>query len=98
MELLIDVILPVMLYVVAIILLIILIIVGLKLIKILDKVDRIAENVEEKVNTFNGAFRILKTAADGVASIGDSIVSGITNVVSRFIKNKNKSYEEEDYE
>lgn len=98
MELLINVILPVMLYVVAIILLIILIVVGIKLIKVLDRVDAIAENVEEKIDTFNGALRILKTASDGVANIGESIVCGVSNIVSKFIKNKNENYEEEDYE
>ena len=45
---LLDLYLPVLLYVVGIILLIVLIILGIRLIQILNKVDRVVDNVEEK--------------------------------------------------
>ena len=88
-----NVLLPVILYIVAIILLIVLTIVGLRVIKILDKVDRVLDNVEEKVNSFNGAFSVLTRAADGFANITDSVVFGVSSAVSKIF---NKFKKEED--
>ena len=99
MEAFVNVFLPVILYIVAIILLIILIIVGLRLIKILDKVDKIVDNIDEKVNTFNGAFSVIKRAADGVQSISDSFVFAATSAIAKVFGKFRKNYdEEEDYE
>ena len=99
MEFLVEVLLPVILYVVAIILLIILIILGIRLIKVLNKVDRVMDNVEEKINTFDGALAVLKTASDGVASITDNLVFGVTSAISKiFGKFRGNYKEEEDYE
>ncbi|MCI8460411.1 MAG: hypothetical protein HFE81_03335 [Bacilli bacterium] len=91
-----SVFLPIILYIVAIILLIILIVLGIKCIAILDKIDRVVDNIEEKVNTFNGALSIIGKVSDGIASIGDSVIFGITSAVSK-IFNKVKSKEENDY-
>ena len=79
---------------VAIILLIVLTIVGIKLISILDKVDKVVENVDEKVNSFNGLFSVLGRTADGLASISDSIVFGVSSAVSK-VFNKYKKKEED---
>ena len=99
MEFLVDVLLPVILYVVAIILLIILIVLSIRAIKILNKVDRVVDNIEDKVNSFNGAFSVLKTASDSIASITDSFVFGITGAISKlFGKFKGNYKEDEDYE
>ena len=70
--------LPIILYIVGIILLIVLIILGIKCIGILDKVDRVVDNIEEKVNTFNGAISIISKFSDGISSIVDSFIFVIT--------------------
>ena len=91
-----DVVLPVILYIVAIILLIVLIFVGLRLIKILDKVDRVVDNVEEKINTFDSALSVMKRTADGIANISDSFIFGISSTISkvfRKFKKEDKYYE-----
>ena len=99
MEVFVDVCLPVILYIVAIILLIVLTIVALRLLKILDKVDKIVDNIDEKVNTFNGAFAVIKNAADGISSITDNFVFAATTVIAKILgKFKGKYKEEEDYE
>ena len=95
MELL-DLYLPVLLYVAGIILLIVLIVLGIKLVKILDKVDRVVENVEEKVNSLNTAFEIIDKASNGLAILGDNIVTTVTSFISG-IFNK-KKLEEDNYE
>ena len=99
MDVFLNVFLPVILYIVAIILLIVFIIVGLRLIKLLDKIDRIADNIDNKVNTFNGALTVLKKASDGIASISDSFVFSVTNIISKlFGKSKYNQKEEDIYE
>ncbi len=99
MEAFVNVFLPVILYIVAIILLIILIVVALRLLKILDKVDRLVDNIDDKVNTFNGAFAVIKTAADSISSITDNFVFAATSAIAKvFGKFKGKYKEEEDYE
>lgn len=99
MEFLVDILLPVILYVVAIILLIILIVLCLRLIKLIDKVDRVVDNIQDKVNTFDGALAVLKTASDSVASVTDSFIFGLTNTISRvFGKFRGNYKEDEDYE
>ncbi len=98
MELLLDMFLPFTLYLVTIILVIILIVVALRLIKMMDKVDKILDNVDEKINSFNGAFTVIRNAADGIASISDSFVYGVTTTLSKIFGrfNKRNNYEEDD--
>ena len=86
------------LYVVAIILLVVFIVVGFKLIKLLDKIDRIADNVEDKVNSFNGAFSVIRNAADGIASISDTVTFGVSSAISKIVNKFTKKKEEDEYE
>ncbi len=86
--------LSILLYVSGLVLIIVFIIVGIKLIGVLDKIDRIADNVEDKVNSFNGAIATLSKAADGIANVSNSVVFGITSAVSKIFNKKMK--EEED--
>lgn len=99
MEFLVELLLPLILYVVGIILIIVLIIIGIKSIKILDKVDLIVDSVEERITVFDGALRVIKAAADGVAGISDTIVSAVTSIISKILNNKKDNYkEDESYE
>ena len=98
MEFFLKMFLPVVLYIVAIVLIVVLICVGIKLLKILDKVDRIADNIDEKVNTFNGALAVLKNASDGIASISDTFVFAATSFISKLFGKVRKNKEEEEYE
>ena len=101
MELLVDMFLPFTLYLVTIVLVVILIVVALRFLRMMDKVDAILDNIDEKVNSFNGAFTVIKSAADGIASISDSFVYNATTALSKVfgLFNKKKNYEEnEDYE
>ncbi len=91
-----EVVLPTILYIVAITLLIVLIVASLKVIKLLDKADRIMDNVEEKINTFDSALAVMKSAADGIANISDSIIfriSSITSKLFRKFKKEDKKYD-----
>lgn len=97
MELLLETFLPLTLYVVTIILVIILIVVALRFLRLMDKIEEIVENIDEKVNSFNGAFAVIKRAADGISSISDSFVYSVNNMLSKIFGRFNrKKYEEDD--
>ena len=96
MDILLNMVLPTLLYIVAIVLIVVLIVVGVKLIGILNKVDKIADNIDDKINTFNGAIRVLKDASDGIASISDTFVASVTSLIAKiFGKNRNNDNKEE---
>ena len=90
-----NAILRVLLYKFGIILLIVFIILGIRMIQVLDKVDRIVDNVEEKVNSVNGFFEMLDKTSYGISMLGDKIINLVSGAISK-IFNKNKK-DEEDY-
>lgn len=89
--------LPVLLYTFGIILLIVLIILGIRLIQILDRCDKVIDNVEEKVNSLNGVFSVINKTSYGLSMISDKVISGVVGMISR-IFNKKKDKEEDYYE
>ena len=89
--------LPVLLYIFGIILLIVLIILGIRLIQILNKVDKAVDDTIVKVNNFTEAISILTKAASGVSLIGDKVISGLITIVSKIFNKKDKDNKEEDY-
>lgn len=93
-----NVALPIMLYISAIIVLIILMVLGIKLIGILDKVDRVVDNVEEKVNSLNNAFSIIDKTTDSLISIGNTVVGSVTSLVSKVLNKKKFNDEEDDFD
>ncbi len=99
METTLDVILPVLLYTFGIILLIVLIVLGIRLIVMLEKVDRIVDNVEDKVNSLNGVFSLIDKTTDSIALFSDSIVNALAGVFHKLFgrrKKKRKLEKEED--
>lgn len=85
--------LSVLLYVAGIVLLVVFTIVGIKLINILDKVDKVVDNVDEKVHAFDGAITTFSKVANGFANISNSLVFNISSIVSKLF---NKKMEKED--
>ena len=89
-----NVFLPMTLYICGIILLIVLIVLGIKFIGVLDKVDRVVDNIEDKVNSLNAAFSLIDKTTDSIVGIGNTVVGAVNGLVSRFTRKK--VYEEED--
>lgn len=89
-----NVFLPMTLYICGIILLIVLIVLGIKFIGVLDKVDRVVDNIEDKVNSLNTAFSLIDKTTDSIVGIGNTVVGAVNGLVSRFTRKK--IYEEED--
>lgn len=93
-----NVFLPIVLYIVGIITLIIIMILGIKLIGVLDKVDRVVDNIEDKVNSLNLAFSLVDKATESITSIGNTVLGAVNNAVSKVFKKKNNNEEEDYYE
>ena len=92
----INVLLPLLLYIAGFVLLIVLIIVGIKLIGVLGKLDRILDNVEGKGSSLDGAFNIIDKFSDGVALVGDRIVTNTVSAINKIFNKKREEYD--DYE
>ncbi len=89
-----NILLPILLYIFGIVLLIVLIILGIRLIQLLNKIDKLTDDVSEKVNSLNGLFSIVDRATDAIAIMSDRIVGKIIDIIKRKRKEDNE-YEEE---
>lgn len=99
MEFLLDF-LPIIIYILLIIILIVGIILGIKMLITLDKVEKVVDSVNNKVETLNGFFHIIDYTTDKIAIASDKLVEGVTSFIKKLIfsKKKQKQTEEEDYE
>ena len=88
--------LPIIIYILLIIILIIGIILGIKSIITINKVEKVVDDVNEKVESLNSLFQIVDFTADKLVSITDKVVDGISSFASRlFFKNKKEDEEDE---
>ena len=82
--------LPILLYILGIILMVILIILGIKAIQMRDKMDRIMDNIEDKVNSLNGMFAVINKTTDSIDLISSKVVGVVTNTIGRLFRRKKK--------
>lgn len=89
--------LPIVIYFLLIIFLIIGIILGIKLIITLDKVEKVVEDVNDKVQTLNGFFHIIDYTTDKIAFATDKVVDTVASIFNKlmFSKKKKKIKKEE---
>jgi len=87
-------ILPMIIYILLIILLIILIVLGIKLIFVVDKTDKLLQDVQEKVRSFNGVFKLIDMTSEKISIGVSAIVENIISLINRlFKKRKDNDYE-----
>ena len=91
---LLNFILPVLLYIAGIILLIVLIILGIRLIQMLNKIDRVVDNIEGKVNSLNIAFDLVTKVSDSLSMVGETMIGLIASGVSKIFNRKNHNEED----
>lgn len=89
-------ILPIIIYVLLIILLIIGIILGVRSIQTLNKIDKVVDDVNDKVQTLNGFFNLVDFTTDKIVSITDRIVEGVSGFIGHVFKRKHKITDEEE--
>ena len=74
------------LFVLGSILLVVLIVLGIKLINTITKVDKILDNVEVKLNSFDKIFSVVDVATDSMALLSDKIVEGIVLLIKKVFR------------
>ena len=88
--------LPIIIYILLIIILIIGIILGIKSIITINKVEKVVDDVNEKVESLNGLFHVVDFTTDKIVMLTDKVVDGLSGFASRlFFKNKRKKMEDE---
>lgn len=90
--------LPLILYLTATILLTFLIVLCIKLIKTMNKVDRIIEDVDKKVKSLDGVFSLIDFCTDKISHLTNSLVDRLTNLVIGFGKKKYNNKEDNENE
>ena len=87
--------LPMIVFLLLIVLLIVLIILGIKLICVVDKTEKMLDDVQNKIDSFNGVFNLVDIASEKLNIGISSLVDGIINLVGKLFK---KRKDIEDYE
>ena len=92
--------LPIVIDILLIVLLTVFIIVGIKLIDVMNRAQRLINNVEEKVNSFNAFFGFINVINSKFAGISEKVASLVEALVTKLTRKKKKvkQTEEEEYD
>lgn len=83
--------LPIIIYALLIVLLVVCIVIGYKVIQTMNHIEKIVDDVDEKVQSFNKFFSVLNFTTDKIASVSDTLISGLSGaLISMFGKKKKK--------
>ncbi len=87
--------LPIIIYFLLIILIIVGIVLGIRAIQTLNKVDKVVDDVNDKIQTLNGFFNLIDFTTDKITLITDKVVEGVSGLIGR-IFNRKENVDEED--
>lgn len=85
--------LPIVIYLLLIILLVIGIILGVKTIITMNKLEKVVDNVNEKVESLNSIFSIIDFTTDKIASFTDKVVELAGGLFSKILFRKKRKDE-----
>ena len=88
--------LPIILYLLGSILLGILIVLGIKLINVMNKMEKVVDDINTKVSSLNGVFSIIDATTDRLALLSDRMVDGISLIIRKLFAKKNKKSKEKE--
>lgn len=89
--------LPLVIYILLIILLVIGIVLGIKTIITMNKVEKVVDNVNDKVESLNSVFSIIDFTTDKIASFTEKAVEAIGGLFSKlFLRGKKRKDSEEE--
>lgn len=88
--------LPIIIYFLLIILLVIGIILGIRAIQTLNKVDKVVDDVNDKVQSLNGFFNLIDFTTDKIVSVTDKVVEGVSGFIGNLFRLGKKKEKEED--
>ncbi len=82
--------LPIIIYILLIIFLVVGIILGIKTIGTIGKVDKVVDNVNNKMESLNGVFSIIDFTTDKLAFITDKVVDSVSGMINKLFKKRTK--------
>lgn len=88
--------LPVLIYILLCILIILLIVIAVKVIKAMNKVEMIVEDVNEKVKSLNGVFSIIDSVTDKLSALTEIVSDSIIIFAKSIFSKKRKKIESEE--
>lgn len=91
--------LPIIIYILLIIILIVGIIIGVRLINTLNRVDKVVDDANRKLESLNGVFSMFDFFTDKIALLSDRIVDIVSDFFAKKMfkkRKKNKIEEGED--
>ena len=88
--------LPIVIYFLLIILIVVLIILGIKFLITVNKVEKIVDNVNDKLEAVSPIFNILGYASSQVTTVFDTVFEFIEGLLEKLFTKKNKIEMEED--
>lgn len=80
--------LPIILYILGAILLTCLIVLTIKLIIIVNKTEKVVDNITGKVKTLDSLFEVIETVTGRFTVVTDKIVDGIALLIEKIFKRK----------
>lgn len=86
--------LPIIIYLLLIVVLVILMILGLQSISALKKVNKVVDDVNNKVESLNGIFSLIDYTADMLSSLSDKLVDGVSGLFVKLFNRKKKKEDE----
>ena len=82
--------LPIIIHILFLIILLIGIVLAIKFLITLDKVEKVVDNVNDKVRALDGLFHIIDTTTDRVVLITDKVIEGVTSLIDNLFVSKKK--------
>ncbi|MFA5696344.1 MAG: hypothetical protein WCX15_00105 [Bacilli bacterium] len=94
MDILLNQVLPITLYVLGSALLFVLILLVIRLIKVMKITEEVIKDVDGKVKSLNGVFHIIDITTDKLSGLTDKLVDGIGSLILKIFKKKKEEKEE----
>ena len=85
--------LPVVLYILGAILLTALIVLTIKLIIVTNKMEKVVDNITDKVRTLDGLFAVIGNISNKVTMLTDKFVDNVALIVDKLFKRKDNRNE-----
>lgn len=85
--------LPILIYILLCILIILLIVICVKVIKTMNRVEVIVNDVDEKVKSLNGIFNVVDAVTDKLSALTEVISDSVVMFIKSVFKRKKKKLE-----
>lgn len=90
--------LPIIIYLLLIVILIVGIVIGIRLINTLNRVDKVVEDANQKLDSLDGLFSLIDFVTDKVALFSDRMVDIVSDFFAKKLFKKSKKSKKEERE